>query len=116
MIRCHESLSAFLDTGKSCQSQELPGMLPSLCHWGIWVGIEGCLGTPGCTDRSPLQQWSWARVRLFGAAVCFLVFVNLPQLKKVFECTLLWGAATVLELKCCGEQLWSWNFHMLKGN
>lgn len=50
VIRCHESLSAFLDTGKSCQSQELLGMLPSLSHWGIWVGIEGCPGTPIRTD------------------------------------------------------------------
>lgn len=44
------------------------------------------------------------------------MFVNLPQLKKVFECTLLWGAAKVLELKCCGEQLRSWNFLVLREN
>lgn len=77
MIRCHESLSTFLDTGKSCQSQGLPGVVPANAIAGIWVGIEDWAGVPAMlTDfGSGCRQES-------DSAACFLVLVNLPQPKK----------------------------------
>lgn len=77
VIRCHESLSTFLDTGKSCQSQGLPGVFPANAIAGIWVGIESWLGVPAVlTDfGSGCRQES-------DSAVCFLALVNLPQPKK----------------------------------